>query len=66
MFLWRLTPVFIENIFAKGKEFKKNSGIYYPETEGLNLFYWFYRHLDINIFQYISVRAGIAFFIAFF
>jgi phospho-N-acetylmuramoyl-pentapeptide-transferase len=29
------------------------------------LFYWFYRHLDINIFQYISVRAGIAFFIAF-
>jgi len=30
------------------------------------LFYWFYRHLDINIFQYISVRAGIAFFIAFF
>jgi len=30
------------------------------------LFYWFYRHLDINIFQYISVRAGIGFFIAFF
>jgi len=30
------------------------------------LFYWFYRHLDINIFQYISVRAGIAFFISFF
>jgi phospho-N-acetylmuramoyl-pentapeptide-transferase len=30
------------------------------------LFYWFYRHLDINIFQYISIRAGIAFFIAFF
>jgi phospho-N-acetylmuramoyl-pentapeptide-transferase len=29
------------------------------------LFYWFYRHLDINIFQYISVRAGIAFFISF-
>jgi phospho-N-acetylmuramoyl-pentapeptide-transferase len=29
------------------------------------LFYWFYRHLDINIFQYISVRAGIGFFIAF-
>jgi len=29
------------------------------------LFYWFYRHLDINIFQYISVRAGISFFIAF-
>jgi len=30
------------------------------------LFYWFYRHLDINIFQYISIRAGLAFFIAFF
>lgn len=30
------------------------------------MFYWFYRHLDINIFQYISVRAGIAFFISFF
>ncbi len=29
------------------------------------MFYWFFRHLDINIFQYISVRAGIAFFIAF-
>jgi phospho-N-acetylmuramoyl-pentapeptide-transferase len=29
------------------------------------LFYWFYRHLDINIFQYISVRAGLSFFIAF-
>jgi phospho-N-acetylmuramoyl-pentapeptide-transferase len=29
------------------------------------LFYWFYRHLDINIFQYISVRAGLGFFIAF-
>ena len=29
------------------------------------MFYWFYRHLDINIFQYISVRAGIAFFISF-
>jgi len=29
------------------------------------LFYWFYRHLDINIFQYISIRAGIGFFIAF-
>ena len=28
--------------------------------------YWFYRHLDINIFQYISVRAGIGFFISFF
>lgn len=37
----------------------------YP-NEGLNLFYWFYRHLDINIFQYISVRAGIGFFISFF
>ena len=30
------------------------------------MFYWFYRHLDINIFQYISVRAGLAFFISFF
>jgi len=30
------------------------------------LFYWFYRHLEINIFQYISVRAGISFIIAFF
>ena len=30
------------------------------------MFYWFYRHLDINIFQYISIRAGIAFFISFF
>lgn len=30
------------------------------------MFYWFYRHLDINIFQYITIRAGIAFFIAFF
>ncbi len=29
------------------------------------MFYWFYRHLDINIFQYISVRAGLAFFISF-
>ena len=29
------------------------------------MFYWFYRHLDINIFQYISIRAGIAFFLAF-
>ena len=29
------------------------------------MFYWFYRHLDINIFQYITIRAGIAFFIAF-
>ncbi|RXJ80289.1 phospho-N-acetylmuramoyl-pentapeptide-transferase [Arcobacter sp. F2176] len=29
------------------------------------MFYWFYRHLDINIFQYISVRAGMAFLIAF-
>jgi len=29
------------------------------------MFYWFYRHLDINIFQYITVRAGIGFFIAF-
>ncbi|MGB5867439.1 MAG: phospho-N-acetylmuramoyl-pentapeptide-transferase [Arcobacteraceae bacterium] len=30
------------------------------------MFYWFYRHLDINIFQYISVRAGLGFFLAFF
>lgn len=30
------------------------------------MFYWFYRHLEINIFQYISVRAGLGFFIAFF
>ncbi len=30
------------------------------------MFYWFYRHLDINIFQYITVRGGIAFFISFF
>lgn len=30
------------------------------------MFYWLYRHLDINIFQYISVRAGIGFFVAFF
>ena len=29
------------------------------------MFYWFYRHLDINIFQYITIRAGIAFFVAF-
>ena len=29
------------------------------------MFYWFYRHLDINIFQYISVRAGLAFIISF-
>jgi len=36
----------------------------YP-NEGLNLFYWLYRHHDINIFQYISVRAGLAFLISF-
>lgn len=30
------------------------------------MLYWVYRHLDINILQYISVRAGIAFIIAFF
>ena len=29
------------------------------------MFYWFYRHMDINIFQYISIRAAIGFFIAF-
>ncbi len=28
------------------------------------MLYWFYRHLDINIFQYITVRAGFAFFFA--
>jgi len=30
------------------------------------MLYWLYRHLDINFFQYISVRAGFAFFIALF
>ena len=30
------------------------------------MLYWLYRHLDINIFQYITVRAGFAFFIALF
>jgi len=30
------------------------------------MLYWLYRHLDINLFQYITVRAGFAFFIAFF
>ncbi|MFV0482088.1 MAG: phospho-N-acetylmuramoyl-pentapeptide-transferase [Campylobacteraceae bacterium] len=29
------------------------------------MLYWFYRHLDINIFQYITLRAAIAFFISF-
>ncbi len=29
------------------------------------MFYWFYRHLEINLFQYISIRAGLAFIIAF-
>lgn len=29
------------------------------------MFYWIYRHLDINIFQYITVRAGFGFTIAF-
>ncbi len=29
------------------------------------MLYWFFRHLDINLFQYITVRAGFAFFIAF-
>ena len=29
------------------------------------MFYWLYRHLDINIFQYISIRAGLAFLISF-
>ncbi len=30
------------------------------------MFYWFYSYLNINIFQYISIRAGLGFFIAFF
>ena len=30
------------------------------------MLYWLYRHLDINIFQYITVRAGFAFIIALF
>jgi phospho-N-acetylmuramoyl-pentapeptide-transferase len=30
------------------------------------MLYWFYRHLDINIFQYITFRAGVAFLLAFF
>lgn len=30
------------------------------------MFYWFYRHLDINIFQYISIRASLGFLFAFF
>ncbi len=29
------------------------------------MFYWLYEQFNINIFQYISVRAGIAFFISF-
>ena len=29
------------------------------------MFYWFYRHQDINLFQYISVRATLGFLIAF-
>ena len=29
------------------------------------MLYWFYRHMDVNLFQYITVRAGFAFFIAF-
>ena len=29
------------------------------------MLYWFYRHLDVNLFQYITVRAGFAFFLAF-
>jgi len=29
------------------------------------MLYWFYRHLDINLFHYITVRAGFAFLIAF-
>jgi phospho-N-acetylmuramoyl-pentapeptide-transferase len=30
------------------------------------MLYWFYRHLDIHILQYITVRAGFGFFIALF
>ncbi|PHR59425.1 MAG: phospho-N-acetylmuramoyl-pentapeptide-transferase [Arcobacter sp.] len=30
------------------------------------MLYWLYRHLDINLFQYITVRAGFAFIIALF
>lgn len=29
------------------------------------MLYWFYRHLEINLFQYITVRSGFAFMIAF-
>lgn len=29
------------------------------------MLYWLYRHLDINIFKYTTVRAGMAFFISF-
>jgi len=29
------------------------------------MLYWFYQHLDINLFQYITVRSGFAFLIAF-
>ncbi len=29
------------------------------------MLYWFFRHMDVNLFQYITVRAGFAFFIAF-
>lgn len=32
---------------------------------GLNLFYWIYYYLNVNIFQYITVRAGLAFVISF-
>lgn len=32
---------------------------------GLNLFYWLYSFFGVNILQYISVRAGIAFVISF-
>lgn len=30
------------------------------------MLYWLYRHLEINLFQYITLRAGVAFFIALF
>ncbi|NLC27256.1 MAG: phospho-N-acetylmuramoyl-pentapeptide-transferase [Campylobacteraceae bacterium] len=29
------------------------------------MFYWLYEHLSINLFQYITVRAGLGFFFAF-
>ncbi|TLD97191.1 phospho-N-acetylmuramoyl-pentapeptide-transferase [Helicobacter jaachi] len=29
------------------------------------MLYWFYQHFDVNIFSYITFRAGVAFFLAF-